>query len=151
MTGESEYLFHGLNDEIRNKILAIGCEKSYGPGEFIFRENEVAANFYILNEGHIRLGAGRRPFLAHVASSVGDVIGWSSLVENATYSTSAECMVSTRVTCIAKQQLDEILAEDPVSGMNFFRHLAALVGQRLVRTYLATVSWDEDRPLRPAA
>ena len=119
-------------------------------GESIFRENEAAQNFYILNQGRIRLTAGGRPLLAHVASSVGDVIGWSSLVGNPTYSTSAECMVNTRVVRIEKLELDEILAGDPLSGMNFFKHLAALVGQRLVRTYLSSVSWEEERQVRPA-
>jgi CRP-like cAMP-binding protein len=151
MYGESEYLFHDLSAETRKKILELGCELSYGPGECIFHENEAAANFYILNQGRIRLSAGRRLLLAHVASSVGDVIGWSSLVGNATYTASAECMTDTRVTRIAKQQLEGILAEDPRSGMNFFRNLAAMVGQRLVRTYLSSVAWDEDRQSRPAA
>ena len=151
MYGESEYLFHGLSDETRKKILDLGCEMSYGPGESIFRENEAAANFYILNQGRIRLSAGRRLLLAHVASSVGDVIGRSSLVGNSTYTASAECMTGTRVTLIPKQKFEEILAADPRSGMNFFKALAAMVGQRLVRTYLSTVAWDEDRQSRPAA
>ena len=151
MHGESDYLFQGLSGATREKILAIGHEVSYAPGQTIFRENEAAPDFYILTEGRIRLRAGRRPLLAHVAGSAGDVIGWSSLVGNATYSASAECMENTRVVRIAKQQLDEILAADPQSGMIFFKHLAALVGQRLVRTYLATVSWDEERQVRPAA
>lgn len=89
--------------------------------------------------------------LAHVASSVGDVIGWSSLVGNSTYSASAECMTNTQVIRIAKQQLDEILEGDSRSGMNFFKDLAAMVGQRLVRTYLSSVAWDEERQLRPVA
>src|ERR1035438_7322746 len=87
MYGESEYLLRGLSDETRKKILELGCEISYGPGECIFHENEAAANFYILNQGRIRLSAGRRLLLAHVASSVGDVIGWSSLATRRSTST----------------------------------------------------------------
>ena len=139
MYGESEYLFHGLSEETRRRILELGCEKTYAPGEFIFRENEAAANFYILNQGRIRLGAGRRLLLAHVASSVGDVIGWSSLVGNSTYTASAECMVGTRVTRIAKQQLDEILAGDPRSGMNFFKDLPPWSASGLGRGPTSTV------------
>jgi CRP-like cAMP-binding protein len=151
MYGESEYLFRGLSEETLRKILELGCEASYGPGECVFRENEVAENFYILNQGRIRLSAGRRLLLAHVASSVGDVIGWSSLVGNSSYTSSAECMTATRVTSYAKQQVEEILAGDPRSGMNFFKNLAAMVGQRLVRTYLTSVAWEDDLQSRPAA
>src|ERR1039457_405004 len=113
MYGESEFLFRGLSDETRKKILELGCEQSYGPGECIFRENETAANLYILNQGRIRRSAGRRLLLAHVASSVGDVIGWSTLVGNSTYTASAECMTGTRVIRIDKQHLAEILEGDP--------------------------------------
>jgi CRP-like cAMP-binding protein len=151
MDGEAHYLFQGLGDATRGKILASGREESHSPGNVIFRENEPALNFYILNSGRLRLRAGQRPLLAHVACSVGDVIGWSSLVGNPTYSASAECMTAARVLRIPKQVLDEILAEDPVSGMHFFKHLTALVGQRLVRSYLSPVAWDEERPICPAA
>src|SRR5581483_11762559 len=97
MYGEAEYLFQGLSDETRKKILELGCEMSYQAGDCIFRESEAATNFYILNQGHIRLSSGRRLLLAHVASSVGDVIGWSSLVGNPAYTSSAECITATRV------------------------------------------------------
>jgi CRP-like cAMP-binding protein len=150
MYGESAYLFQGLSDATRKKIMGLGREVLYGAGDLLFRENEAAPNFYILNEGRIRLSVGRKPLLAHVASSVGDIIGWSSLVGNATYTASAECLASTKVLQIEKHQLDLVLAEDPVSGMNFFKHLAALVGRRLVRSYRATTSWQGKRELRPA-
>lgn len=140
MYGESAYLFKELSDETRKKIQGIEHEVTYGPGDFLFRENEAALNFYILNKGRIRLSVGRKPLLAHVASSVGDIIGWSSLVGNSTYTASAECLASTRVLQIEKQQLDKVLAKDPVSGMNFFKHLAALVGRRLVMSYRTTTS-----------
>jgi CRP-like cAMP-binding protein len=150
MYGESAYLFQGLSDETRKKILGLGREVSYGPGDFLFRENGAASNFYVLNEGRIRLSVGRKPLQAHVASSVGDIIGWSSLVGNATYTASAECLAATKVLQIEKQQLDLVLGGDPVSGMKFFKHLAALVGRRLVRSYSATTSWQGERELRPA-
>jgi len=76
--------------------------------------------------------------LAHVASDPGDVIGWSSLVGNNTYTASAECLGPVKVSKIEKSQLDQILHEDPVSGMTFFKHLAALIGRRLVDSYKAT-------------
>jgi len=139
MYGESAYLFQGLSDETRKKILGIEREVLYGPGDFLFREDEAASNFFILNEGRIRLSVGPKQLLTYVASSVGDIIGWSSLVDNDTYTASAECLVSTKVFRIEKHQLDQVLSEDPESGMNFFKHLAALVGRRLVKSYRAAL------------
>ena len=77
-----------------------------------------------------------------MASDPGDIIGWSSLVENDTYTASAECLVPVKVLRIEKQRLDEILREDPASGMIFFKNLAALdgppAGQELPRNALRT-------------
>jgi CRP-like cAMP-binding protein len=86
--------------------------------------------------------------LAHVASDPGDVIGWSSLVGNNTYTASAECLGPVKVSKIEKYQLDQILHEDPVSGMTFFKHLAALIGRRLVDSYKATLTAHEEREPR---
>jgi CRP-like cAMP-binding protein len=151
MYGESAYLFQGLSDTTRKKLLGIEREVTYGPGDFLFREDESATNFFILNKGRIRLRVGRKPLLAHVASSVGDIIGWSSLVGNATYTASAECLTSTKVLQIEKHQLDQVLGEDPVSGMKFFQHLAALVGRRLVRSYRAATGGQGERDPLPRA
>jgi CRP-like cAMP-binding protein len=145
MYGESAFLFQDLSDEIRKKILGLEREVSYQAGDYLFRENEAARNFYILNEGRIRLSVGGKRLLAYVAGTVGDIIGWSSLVENTTYTASAECLAPTKVLCIEKQQLDQILREDPVSAMNFFKRLAALVGRRLVRSYRAMLSLQGSR------
>jgi len=150
MYGESAYLFRGLSEKTLKKIVGIERELSFGPGDFLFREDETAANFYVLKKGRIRLSAGRKPLLAHVAGSVGDIIGWSSLVGNSTYSASAECLASTKVLQIEKNQLDQVLGDDPVSGMNFFKHLAALVGRRLVRSYRKTTSGQREREPKAA-
>lgn len=140
MHGESAFLFQGLSDEIRKKIRGLEREVSYAPGDFLFRENEAALHFYVLNEGRIRLNVGGKQLLAYVASTVGDIIGWSSLVDNSTYTASAECLAPAKVLCIEKNRLDQVLREDPVSAMNFFKRLAALVGRRLVRSYRAMLA-----------
>jgi hypothetical protein len=44
--------------------------------------------------------------------------------------------------------LDQILHEDPVSGMTFFKHLAALIGFRLVDSYKATLAAHGERETR---
>ena len=84
-----------------------------------------------------------------MASDPNDLIGWSSLVENETYTASAECLVPVKVLRIEKQRLDEILLQDPASGMAFFKNLAALIGRRLVKSYQATLSVHGERGPRP--
>jgi CRP-like cAMP-binding protein len=137
---DTAYLFEGLRDETRKKILETAREESHAPGDFLFHQDEPARDFYILAEGRVRISVGPQGLLAHVASDPGDMIGWSSLVGNNTYTASAECLGPVKVSKIEKSQLDKILLEDPVSGMTFFKHLAALIGRRLAESYAATLT-----------
>jgi len=149
MYGETAYLFRGMSEETRQKILEAAREEAHAPGSFLFHQGDAARHFYILHEGRVRLGVGESELLAYVASAPGDIIGWSSLVENEAYTASAECLAPVKVLRIDKDQLDQILRQDPVSGMAFFKHVAALVGRRLVKGYRATLSVHGERAPRP--
>jgi len=149
MYGETAFLFRGISEETRQKILDAAVEESHAAGTFLFHQGDPAGCFYILREGRIRLGVGQSELLAYVASAPGDIIGWSSLVENDAYTASAECLAPVKVLRIEKNQLDQILQEDPASGMVFFKHVAALVGRRLVKGYRATLSVHGEREQRP--
>ena len=142
---DTAYLFEGMNEETREKILKTALEESHAPGDFLFHQDDPARNFYILTEGRVRISVGPQGLLAHVASDPGDMIGWSSLVGNNTYTASAECLGSVKVSKIEKSQLDKILLQDPVSSMTFFKHLAALIGLRLVDSYKATLAAHGER------
>jgi len=137
---DTAYLFEGLREETRKKILATAVEESHAQGDLLFHQDDPALNFYILIEGRVRISIGPQGLLAHVSSDPGDMIGWSSLVGNNTYTASAECLGPVKVDKIEKSQLDKILHEDPESGMAFFKHLAALIGLRLVDSYHATLA-----------
>jgi CRP-like cAMP-binding protein len=143
------YLFEGIAEMTRQRILESARENSYAPRDFIFRQGEPARHFFILGEGRVRLSLGQGELLAYVASDPNDLIGWSSLVENETYTASAECLVPVKVLRIEKKRLDEILLQDPISGMTFFKNLAAIIGRRLVKSYQATLSVHGVREPRP--
>ena len=143
------YLFQGITEVTRQRILKSAREESYARGDFIFRRGDPPLHFFILEEGRVRLSLGRGELLAYVVSDPGDLIGWSSLVENATYTASAECLAPVKVLRIEKQRLDEILLQDPASGMIIFKHLASLIGRRLINSYQATVSVQGDREPQP--
>ena len=137
---DTAYLFEGMREETRKKILEIALEESHAPGDFLFHQGDPARGFYVLIEGRVRISVGLQGLLAHVASDPGDMIGWSSLVGNDTYTGSAECVGPVKVSKIEKSQLDEILHDDPVSGMAFFKRLATLIGRRLVDSFVATLT-----------
>ena len=142
-------LFEGVTEVTRERILASARDASFAPGEFIFRQGEPARHFFILGEGRVRLTLGQGELLAYVASSPSELIGWSSLVENEGYTASAECLGPVKVLMIKKQRLDEILREDPASGMAFYKNLATIIGRRLVKSYQATLSVHGYREPQP--
>ena len=142
---DNAYLFQGISGETRQKILATAAEEPYAPGDFLFHQGDPAGQFYVLVEGRVRISVGPHDLLAHVASDPGDVIGWSSLMENNSYTATAECLGPVKVLKIENSQLDQILQADPASGMIFFRQLAVLIGQRLVKCYKATLSVHGER------
>jgi CRP-like cAMP-binding protein len=146
---ESAYLFQGVQEETRRKILGAAVEETYPAGAFIFRQGEAAHHFYILSEGRVRLSVGHKELLAHVAGDPGDALGWSSLAENQTYTASAECLVPVKVLKIENHRLEQILSEDCASGLAFYKHLAALIGRRLVKSYRAALSLHGDREPQP--
>ena len=140
MNLENAYLFQGMREETRKRILDAAVNESHAQGAFLFHQGDPAHSLYLLAEGRVRLSTGPKRLLAHVASEEGDAIGWSSLVENNVYTASAECLSPVRVLKVEKDRLEQILRDDPASGMAFFRHLAALIGRRLVDSYHATLT-----------
>jgi CRP-like cAMP-binding protein len=143
------YLLEGITEMTRQRILESAREESYAQRDFIFRQGEPARHFFILGEGRVRLSLGQGELLAYVASDSGDLIGWSSLVDNGAYTASAECLVPVKALKIEKRRLDEILHQDPASGMVLYKNLAALIGRRLVKSYQATLSVQGNREPSP--
>ena len=142
-------LLQGIHEETRRKILAAAHEESHPAGAFLFRQGEPARHFYILREGRVRLTVGEKGSLAYVISAPGEILGWSTLAGNVTYTASMECRTAVKVLKIASAQLDEIFVADPVSGVLFFKHVATLLGRRLIASYQATLSVHGERDPRP--
>ena len=132
---EEANLFRGLRRQFVEGVQKQLVEESHDAGEFLFRLGEPAEYLYILVEGRVRLSIGEKGHIALVASGTGDAFGWSSLLENNTYTASAECLVRSRVTKIARKKLAEFFEQDPATGLQFYKRLAELIAQRLLDTY----------------
>ncbi len=70
----------------------------------------------------------------------GEVFGWSSLVGRANYSASAGCMTPTKLLRFDKNRLQEIIQKDAASSIALFQNLAAILGERLIRSYEFNIS-----------
>ena len=148
MSLEKAYLVQGISKPTLERMAAIAAEESHPAGTFLFRAGDPAEHLYILGAGRIRLCVGEKGQVAYVISDPGEAIGWSSMVEQEEYTSSAECILPVTVTKIEKNALLQLLENDPASGLTFFRHLSRIIGQRLVNCYKATLSVQGKRNSR---
>ena len=145
MTLEKTYLFQGMSEQARSEASRTAAEESNETGKLLFDAGDPAEHLYILVEGRVRVSTGVTGHIAHIVSDPGDAIGWSSMAGNEAYTASAECLGPVKVLKFKRDRLVEMLENDPVSGMKFYRRLAELIGRRLVASYGATLSVHGER------
>ncbi len=144
---ESE-LFKGMSQEFMNELAKIMVEESYEKGTFLFKESDSANFFYVLEEGRVRLSVGTQGHIVYSLTDPGDALGWSSLVGRDTYTASAECLAQSKLIKIEREKLNKIFEKHLADGALFFKHLAGLIGQRLINSYNSLLSSQrgQDQP-----
>lgn len=145
---EKAWVFRGISMETMAKISALSVEEAHSQGDFLFRRGDPAHYFYVLKEGRVRLSVGTTGLLARVYGETGDAFGWSSIAERDVYVASAECVSPVKIMKIEHGRLNHVLNQDPISGMLFLRHLAGMIGNRLVNSYEAALSLQGDRDMK---
>ena len=133
-------IFGSLDKGFIKKIMDIAETESFEPGDQIFKEGDSADCFYILIKGRIKLCLGQTGAVIYVVSHGGEAFGWSSLVGRQNYSAAAECLAATKLLKFDRKMLEKLAEKDTDNGMILFKNLAALLGQRLLHGYAATVS-----------
>ncbi len=128
-------LFWGMNRDFVKEVMNIAVKESYQKGDFLFREGDPAANFYILIKGRVKLTIGETGQMVYTVDRSGEAFGWSSLLERDVYSASGECKQETILQKLDSRALLKLVEEDPVNGLIFIKRLAGLIGNRLVWSY----------------
>jgi CRP-like cAMP-binding protein len=103
-------------------------------GDILFKQGDPAHNFYLLEQGEIRLTTGEEGRLSFTMSP-GDAFGWSSLAGRDVYTATAECKLPSKVIKIETDKLDKIFEKYPAIGLIFFKRLSGVIGDRLTRAY----------------
>ncbi len=138
-------LFEGMNEEIEQELAKVMEGKSYNSGEVIIKEGAAADNFYILQTGALNVKVAGAKQTTHVAIRPGEAVGWSSLAGRETYTASVECAEPSKLVKINKDKLDQVLRRYPGAGLLFYKRLAGLVGDRLIKCYQVMVKLQEER------
>ncbi len=138
-------LFEGMNEEIEQELAKVMEGESYNSGEVIIKEGAAADNFYILQTGALNVKMAGAKQTTHVAIRPGEAVGWSSLAGRDTYTASVECAEPSKLVKINKDKLDQVLRRYPGAGLLFYKRLAGLVGDRLIKCYQVMVKLQEER------
>ena len=133
-------LFNGLSREALNEISKAVIVESHVGGTVLYTDNDPATYFYSLIDGRVQLTIGKEAQIDYTVNRVGEVFGWSSMVDRKSYTTTAKCVTPTKVAKISRKNLIQILEKHPRDAAIFYKRLAAAVVQRLIDNYSAFLS-----------
>ena len=141
-------IFRAMDKSFVKKIMDISKTESYGQGDLLFQQGDLANQFYILLKGRIKLILGETGQAVYIVSHAGEAFGWSSLIDRKTYTASAECMIPAKLLRFDQEKVLKTLEEDPANGLVFFKRLADILGNRLLHSYkmISTAAQTEVSP-----
>ncbi len=128
-------IFWGMKKDFVKEIMKLSTTETHQKGTVLFKEGDLADQFYILLKGRVKLSLGKIGQSVYLASNAGEAFGWSSLTGRDTYSASAECLSPTKLLKIDKKPLQKIIEKDTSNGLILFKRLAELLGDRLIQSY----------------
>ena len=137
-------IFSGLNPKVLQKIAQVCSVHTYNTKEYIFKEGERAQCFYMLLNGKVSIERELSQTWLHAegithavihTERVGEVFGWSSLVEPGIFTASALCNEPSEVIEIEGKTLLDILDKSSNdTGYVFMQKLASIIALRLIET-----------------
>jgi CRP-like cAMP-binding protein len=128
-------LTRGVGRDFVKELTAISVKEAHEEGDFLFRRGDPANYAYLLLMGCVNLKMGETGQVVHIVNRPGESFGWSSLVGRGVYSTTAECVMPTKLRKLYKEDLQKLLEKDPANGLIFFQRLAGMLGERLLESY----------------
>jgi len=133
-------LFKEIASHIIDEIAELATEESVPSGHVLFRKGDSADYLYILEEGVVNITIEGQGGTSFPVNQLGQVLGWSALVEPNRYTATAQCVQDSKVIKIDGGRLMRILEKHPREGMMVMRRLAGVIATRLVKSYQKIVA-----------
>ncbi len=115
--------------------LIVGCAKNvvFEPGQFLFKEDEEASEFYILRSGKVALEIYTPEYGPITIQTVGEgeVLGWSWLVPPYEWRFDGRAVELTRAIALDGKCLRGKCEQDPKLGYELMKRLASVFEGRL--------------------
>jgi CRP-like cAMP-binding protein len=136
-TLEGIHFLDGVSPAHLEQIAAVAQVREYDRSDIVFREGEVADSVYLVVSGKLSLelspSTTERKQIVNVGP--GEMLGWSSLIEQPRYVAAAVVVEPTRLVRIDATRLWEICDEDPRFGYDFMRRAVLALAKRLTITW----------------
>jgi CRP/FNR family transcriptional regulator, cyclic AMP receptor protein len=139
---ESILAHHPFFENLEAKYLALvtGCASNirFEAGQFIYRQDEEANNFYIIREGKVALEVcppEKNPITVQTVSD-GEVLGWAWLVPPYHWQFDAQAVELTRAIVLDGKCLRTKCCEDHTLGYEILSRLLPVIGQTMEATRL---------------
>ena len=130
-------LFQNFDESSGLDVSELMLEESYEAGTVIYTDRHRAEHLFILSEGTVQLSFGKGGRIDFTLNKLGEVFGWSSMVNREFYSVEAKCIKPTQVYKIPREKLEALFDKNPKMGITFYKNLAGAVVERLIANYNA--------------
>lgn len=126
-------LFSELKNSELKRLLRIMHERTYQPGEVIFREGDLGAGMFIIKKGAVRIVVRMPGATERELATLGDhqFFGEMALLEDAPRSASAVAIDRTELLGFFEPDLEGLLERDSRLGSKVLWQLARLMATRL--------------------
>lgn len=126
-------LFENLSARELKKIARLLHERTYQPGEVIFREGDPGAGMFIVRKGKVNIVIGRPDGSEQLLAPIGDrqFFGEMALLESAPRSASAVSAEKSELLGFFQPDLESLIERDSRLGSKVVWNLARLMGSRL--------------------
>jgi CRP-like cAMP-binding protein len=133
-------LFESLSDDQLKVIAQLGQEKSFEPGEEIFKQGQKAKTLYVLLDGVVTLRIRAEEeidLMAETLKERGSIFGTACLMTPYVSNLTARCVRKAKALAIDSAKFQEIIRRDPLMGFEVMTKLAQLYFKRLNTTRAA--------------
>jgi CRP/FNR family transcriptional regulator, cyclic AMP receptor protein len=127
---------HDIGPMHLEQIAKIARLRDYNQGDIVFRQGDTAQYVYLVVCGNVSLeicaaGAGCQQILT---LGPGELLGWSSVLEQTCYTARARALDKSRAVEINIAQLLTLCERDPQFGYELMRRTALALAKRLSAT-----------------
>ncbi len=130
--------FHGLRPKDIEWLASLAQPLSYEVGDYLYREGDASTDFYLIQEGLVRLEIHTpgRGDLTIQTLGPGEVLGWSVMIPETRKTFDARIFQATRLLAFDAETVRRRSEEDHHFGYELCKRFSRVIGERLQATRL---------------